>query len=112
MEQLRFDSKILHHEVQPVERQAVADSIKAERTTLPYYTKYEWTTLVATRADQIANASRPLVPLDGMLTSDPEFPWKVAEEEIRKKVLPFIIHRRLPNGVSEFWSAQELDIIW
>jgi len=26
--------------------------------------------------------------------------------------LPFIIHRRLPNGVSEYWSAMELSVIW
>jgi hypothetical protein len=47
-----------------------------------------------------------------MLTSDPRFTEKVAEKEILEQKLPFIIHRRLPNGVSEYWSAMELSKIW
>jgi DNA-directed RNA polymerase I, II, and III subunit RPABC2 len=112
MEQLRFDSRIIHSEVQSVARQSVADSLKTERTTEPYYTKYEYTTLVGTRAQQIAEGSKPLISLDGMITSDPQFVWNVAEKEVAQKKLPFIIHRRLPSGVSEYWSAQELDILW
>jgi hypothetical protein len=40
------------------------------------------------------------------------FVWKVAEKEIHEKRLPFIIHRRLPDGRSEYWSAMELSVIW
>jgi hypothetical protein len=47
-----------------------------------------------------------------MFTSDPLFVWKVAEKEIYEKKLPFIIHRRLPDGHSEYWSAMELSVIW
>jgi hypothetical protein len=50
--------------------------------------------------------------LNGMLTSDPQFIWKVAERELAEQKLPFIVHRRLPSGVSEYWSASELGIIW
>lgn len=112
MEQLRFDSRIMHTEVQSVARQSVADSLKGDRITEPFYTKYEYTTLIGTRAQQIAEGSKPLISLDGMITSDPQFVWNVAEKEVSQKKLPFIIHRRLPNGVSEYWSAQELDILW
>jgi DNA-directed RNA polymerase I, II, and III subunit RPABC2 len=112
MEQLRFESRIAHTEVQSVDRQSVADSLKSERITEPYYTKYEYTTLVGTRAQQIAEGSKPLIYLDGMITSDPQFVWNVAEKEVAQKKLPFIIHRRLPSGISEYWSAQELDILW
>jgi len=111
MEELRFESRILHPEVQPVEREKVADSLKIDRITDPYYTKYEYTCLVGTRAQQIADGARPLISLDGMLTSDPLFVWNVAEREIAEGVLPFIIHRRLPSGVSEYWSALELKLI-
>jgi DNA-directed RNA polymerase I, II, and III subunit RPABC2 len=86
--------------------------LKESKTTLPYYTKYEQVTLIGTRAQQLAEGSKPLVSLDGMLTSDPRFVWNVAEKEVHERKLPFIIHRRLPNGVSEYWSAMELSVMW
>jgi DNA-directed RNA polymerase I, II, and III subunit RPABC2 len=112
MEDLRFESRILHPEVQPVNRSKVMETLKEDRTTDPFYTKYEYTCLVATRAQQIADGARPLVSLGGMITSDPRFVWNVAEREVAEGVLPFIIHRRLPSGISEYWSATELKIIW
>jgi DNA-directed RNA polymerase I, II, and III subunit RPABC2 len=112
MEQLRFDSKILHPEVQSVTRDSVVESLTSERITRPYFTKYEFVALMGTRAQQIAEGAKSLVSLDGMLTSDPQFVWKVAEKEILEQKLPFIIHRRLPNGISEYWSAMELSAIW
>ncbi|NDB81781.1 MAG: hypothetical protein EB127_03395 [Alphaproteobacteria bacterium] len=112
MEQVRFDSKILHPEVQSVSRESVQEALKESKTTLPYYTKYEQVTLIGTRAQQLAEGSKPLVSLDGMLTSDPRFVWNVAEKEVHERKLPFIIHRRLPNGVSEYWSAMELSVMW
>ena len=112
MEQVRFDSKILHPEVQSVSRESVQEALKESKTTLPYYTKYEQVTLIGTRAQQLAEGSKPLVSLDGMLTSDPRFVWNVAEKEVHERKLPFIIHRRLPNGVSEYWSSMELSVMW
>jgi len=112
MEQVRFDSKVLHHEVQSVTREAVTEALAEAKSTLPYYTKYEQVTLIGTRAQQLAEGAKPLVSLDGMLTSDSQFVWKVAEKEVRERKLPFIIHRRLPNGVSEYWSAMDLSVMW
>lgn len=117
MEQLREDSRIIHPEVLSVEREKVAESLKEERITKPFFTKYEYTCLIATRAQQIADGARPLISLDGMSTSDPRFVWNVAEREVQEGVLPFIIHRRLPaaEGLpakSEYWSAMELKVNW
>lgn len=112
MEQVRFDSKVIHPEVQSVSREEITESFKNPRITLPYFTKYEYTALIGTRAQQIAEGARPLVSLDGIVTSSPRFVWDVAEKEISEKKLPFIIHRRFPNGNSEYWSATELNIIW
>ena len=109
MEQLRFDSRVMHPEVQSIVRESVDTTT---RVTHPYYSKYEYVTLIGTRAQQIADGSTPLVSLEGMLTSDAQFVWKVAEKEVLEQKLPFIIHRRLPNGVSEYWSATELSVIW
>jgi DNA-directed RNA polymerase I, II, and III subunit RPABC2 len=112
MEKVRFDSKILHPEVQSVSRESVQEALKKDRVTLPYYSKYEQVALIGTRAQQLAEGAKPLVSLDGMFTSDPRFVWNVAEKEVHEKKLPFIIHRRFPDGRSEYWSTQELSVIW
>jgi len=108
MEDLRETSKIIHPEVLSISR----EDINTERNTLPYYSKYEYTCLLGTRAQQLAEGARPLVSTDGLILSDPQFIWKLAKKEILEQKLPFIIHRRLPNGKSEFWSTMELSIIW
>ena len=112
MQEVRFSSKIIHPEVQSVSREEIGESFKNPRITLPYFTKYEYTALIGTRAQQIAEGAKPLVSLNGIHTSSPRFVWDVAEREVGEKKLPFIIHRRFPNGVSEYWSATELNIIW
>lgn len=112
MEQVRFESRIDHPEVHSVSREEIMESFKNQRITLPYFTKYEYTTLIGIRAQQIAEGARPLISLDGILTSSPRFVWEVAEKEVAEKKLPFIVHRRFPNGASEYWSATELNIIW
>jgi DNA-directed RNA polymerases I, II, and III subunit RPABC2 len=112
MEELRQSSKLLHPEVISITRDDVLESQKTQRTTMPYYSKYEYTTLLGTRAQQLAEGAKPLSSLEGMVTSDPRFVWNLAQKEILEQKLPFIIHRRLPNGVSEYWSAMELSVIW
>lgn len=101
-----------HPEVKPVFRNEVSDAIKQVRTTREYFTKYEYTTLIATRAQQLADGGKPLVSLDGLKTSDPLFVWNLAKKEIEQRKLPFLIRRQMPNGKSEYWSAQELEVMW
>ena len=113
MDAVRFSSKIIHPEVQPVSREQIDETNKKNaRLTLPFYTKYEYTALIGTRAQEIADGAKPLVSLDGIVTYSPRFVWEVAEKEVLEKKLPFIIHRRFPNGISEYWSTTELNIMW
>jgi len=109
MEDVRFSSRIIHPEVQSVSRDSINEQ---DRSTLPFFTKYEFTALVGVRAQQLAEGAKPLVTLDGLITSSPRFVWELAEKEIYNKKLPFIIHRQFPNGKAEYWSATELTIIW
>ena len=53
MEELRFDSRIMHPEVQSVSRTGVTESLKRNRVTTPYFTKYEYVTLIGTRASKL-----------------------------------------------------------
>jgi DNA-directed RNA polymerase I, II, and III subunit RPABC2 len=101
----------LHPEVKPVFRKDVAEMIKQPRITRPFFTKYEYTKLIAIRAEQLAQGAKPLIDLKGMKTSDPMFVWSVAKKEVADRKLPFIIRRQLPNNTSEFWSAQEMEIM-
>ena len=101
-----------HPNVSPVYRNEVAESVKQPRVTRPYYTKYEFTALVAMRAQQIAEGAKPLVCLEGLKTSDPMFVWNVARREVEQQKLPFLIRRQMPDGTSEFWSAQEMEMNW
>ena len=112
METLRFNSKVHHPEVACITRENVTESLKEPRTTMPFYSKYEYTVLLGIRAQQIADGAKPLTELDGLVQSDPKFVWNLAQREIEQQKLPFIIHRRLPNGVSEYWSTMELTMIW
>lgn len=101
-----------HPEVKPVFRSEIAQAIKEPRVTREFFTKYEYTALIATRAEQLAQGAKPLASLDGLKTSDPMFVWNVAKREIEQRKLPFLIRRQMPNGTAEFWSAQEMEIIW
>jgi len=98
--------------VNPVFRNEVAEVVKQPRITREYFTKYEFTALLATRAQQLAEGAKPLASLDGLKTSDPMFVWNLARREIEQRKLPFIIRRQMPNGESEFWSAQEMEVAW
>ena len=112
MQELRETSYILHSEVIPISREEIRKSMSSERITMPYYSKYEYTVLLGMRAQQLAEGARPLVELDGLVQSSPTFVWDLAKKEILEQKLPYIIHRRLPNGISEYWNAVELTIIW
>jgi DNA-directed RNA polymerase subunit K/omega len=113
MEELRASSHILHPEVASIHRDNILESQKGERITMPYYSKYEYTVLLATRAQQLAEGAKPLAGLDGLITSDPRFVWNLAQREIEEqKLAAFWFNRRLPNGVSEYWNATELSMIW
>ena len=112
MEELRETSKIIHPEVSSITREQIIDTEKKDRIGLPYYSKDEYTCLLATRAQQLAEGARPFVSIESMKTDDPQFIWNLAKKEILEQKLPFLIHRRFPNGKSEYWSTKELYIIW
>ncbi len=101
-----------HPEVKPIFRNEVIDTVKQPRITREYFTKYEYTALLSMRAQQLAEGAKPLASLEGLKASDPMFVWNVAKREIEQRKLPFIIRRQLPDGTSEFWSVQEMEIMW
>lgn len=112
MEATRQKVSKLHIEASFPSREEVAASVgNKERITLPYFSDYERTMVLAVRAQQLAGRSVPLVPIEDMDAGAPDFLWKVALKEIKSQRLPFIIARPLPSGAVEYWSAQELQLL-
>jgi DNA-directed RNA polymerase subunit K/omega len=101
-----------HPEVKPVFRSEVVDALKVPRVTTPYFGKYEYVVLMAARQQQLAEGAKPLVSLEGLRTSDPRFLEQVVKREIEQRKIPFLFERHFPNGTSEYWSAQELELSW
>lgn len=101
-----------HPEVKPVFRVEVTEAVKKPRITREFYTKYEVVALLATRIEQLAQGAKPVVSLEGLKPSDPRFLDAVATREIQQRKLPFLVRRQLPNGEAEYWSTQELELMW
>lgn len=80
--------------------------------TLPFLTKYEKTRILGQRAKQINSGSTPYIDLklefNGKRVIDG---YLIALKELELKRIPFIIRRPLPNGGSEYWRLQDLELI-
>lgn len=97
--------------------------IDENHKTTPILTKYEKTKILGLRAKQINNGAEPHkdVKLPTNLhdvnestvqqLQDKHFDgYLVAVEELKQKKIPVIIRRPLPNGTSEYWPLQELEV--
>jgi DNA-directed RNA polymerase I, II, and III subunit RPABC2 len=75
--------------------------------TIPILTKYEKTRILGIRAKQINSGAKPLVKLNTQLIDG----YLIALKELEEKKIPVIIRRPIPNGSSEYWHLQDLEII-
>lgn len=75
--------------------------------SIPMMTKYEYTTILGQRAQQLDEGDLPLVKvphgvMDGYL---------IAQMELEQKSIPFIIKRPMPGSGFEYWHVEDLEII-
>lgn len=69
----------------------------------PFMTKYERVRVIGTRATQISHGAPPMINITGMTDA-----LAIAEEELKRRVIPIVVIRTLPNGktieipISEF----------
>jgi len=75
--------------------------------TLPFMTKYEKTRILGQRAKQINEGSPAFIKIDSTVIDG----YLIAVKELEQKKTPFIIRRPLPNGGSEYWRVQDLEIL-
>lgn len=75
--------------------------------TLPFLTKYEKTRILGQRTKQLNNGSKPFVKVDDDIIDG----YLIALKELEQKKIPFIIKRPLPNGGSEYWKLEDLQLL-
>ena len=75
--------------------------------TIPIMTKYEKTRILGQRAKQLNEGANPFIKIDSTVIDG----YLIAVKELEQKKTPFIIRRPLPNGGSEYWRIQDLEIL-
>ena len=75
--------------------------------TTPIMTKYEKTRILGQRAKQINDGAPTFIKIDSTVIDG----YLIAVKELEQKKTPFIIRRPLPNGGSEYWRIQDLEIL-
>lgn len=80
--------------------------------TLPFLTKYEKTRVLGQRTKQINSGSKPYIDITREFDSKRIIDGSlIALRELELKRIPFIIRRPLPNGSSEYWRLEDLELI-
>jgi DNA-directed RNA polymerase subunit K/omega len=75
--------------------------------TLPFITKYEIARVIGERAKQIDSGANIFTEIDDTTIDS----YLIALKEFNDKKIPFIIKRPIPNGASEYWKLQDLEIL-
>ena len=110
--------QIFHPQTKQINNQELQKLIQTKRNedniiidenhkTIPILTRYEKSKIIGLRAKQINSGSElfikaPANIIDGIT---------LATMELKKKKIPFIIRRPLPNGKNEYWDIKDLEIM-
>jgi DNA-directed RNA polymerase subunit K/omega len=98
------------HAFAKVVRDAHGVIIDPLHKTIPILTKYEKTRILGMRTKQLNDGAEPYIKLP--VTPVPIIDgYVIAQRELEEKKLPFINRRPLPNGGTEYWYLQDLEIL-
>ena len=101
-EEVEEDEEEDEKKEEPKKKSKVVDPSK--RVTNRIMTKFEYSYIVAKRAEMIEHGSPLMFPDTKEIRA-----IKIAEEETANGLNPIIIRRTLPNGNIEEWKNSELD---
>ena len=76
---------------------------KEDRISSNRLSKYEMVRILGERIKQLTLGAKPLIKNFQTLSYD-----SIAEEELKRNMIPFKIKRQLPNGKYEIWTLDEL----
>lgn len=75
--------------------------------TNPFLSKYERTKILGQRTKQLNSGAKPFISVPPNIIDN----YLIAQMELTEKKIPVIIRRPLPNGKSEYWKLQDLEVI-
>jgi len=105
LEELEEDEFLSDDEPVPVQKKEVEAKVK---TTIPVMTIYESAKIIAKRARDIDNGSKPKIPFEVAKHLPSE---EIARLELKTKVIPYKIIRRPRKGLFEVWSITDFKYI-
>ena len=79
----------------------------SNHTTIPIMTRYERAKIIGFRATQINSGADILIDIPDNIIDG----ITIAKMELQQKKIPFIVRRPLPNGKSEYWNINDLEIL-
>ena len=95
------------HSLAHVVRDKTGTIIDPLHRTIPILTKYEKTRILGVRTRQLNDGAAPYVKVEKSILDG----YIIAMRELDEKKIPFIVRRPLPNGGSEYWYLQDLEVI-
>jgi len=90
-----------------VVRNKDGDITDSDHRTQPFLTRYELTSVLGTRAQQLDGGAPALVRVPPDIIDG----YQIARLELQQQKLPFIIRRPLPNGTHEYWHLRDLAVL-
>jgi DNA-directed RNA polymerase I, II, and III subunit RPABC2 len=78
----------------------------SKNVTRNILSKYEKVKILGLRAEQLQRGAQPYIDV-----IQPFNPLEVAKQELYERKIPFMVCRKLSNGVKEYWRLDDLIII-
>ena len=104
IEEEPIDDEISIEEPTAIAQESINRVPDSERTTYNKLTKYEKTSLISVRAQQLASGLKPVIDsLKGL-----SGPIEIAKEELKQRKIPLVIYRNVRGGKFEIWKVDEL----
>ena len=79
---------------------------KNPKKTVPVLSKFEKARIIGVRLQQLAYGAKPRINTDNLKSIK-----EIVEQELIQRMIPFILKRTLPNGISEYWKMEEFEIV-
>lgn len=76
-----------------------------DRKSFPRMTRYEFVRIIGTRKQQLSLGAKPFIKNKDEFTIN-----EIVIEELKNKLIPFKIRRKMPNNILEEWDITELSI--
>ena len=80
-------------------------NITNKKKTSPYLTNYEKTLIIGIRRQQISSGTEPMIDYQ---TKNLYTVNEIVDEELRRKKIPLIVRRYLPDNTYEDWKLEDL----